>query len=245
METNKLNFALVDDDQMTGKIMRDDIASFFKNDRVSFSIFTSAKNYYLSITNYHYDLTFLDIEMPEMDGITLAKLLNKEGKKELIIYVSNREDLVFDSLATRPYGFVRKSHFRSDIDQVLKIFLADIDKEKQQILILNSNEGKVALNIKDIIYIESQKRNQSVFVNNHETPYHISSTLSELIEKLNDKGFINCCKGILVNYFYIRIINDDCLVLKNGATLPIARRRMNETKEEYMNIIKKKASLIF
>jgi DNA-binding LytR/AlgR family response regulator len=47
------------------------------------------------IKSRSYDLLFLDIDMPHVDGITLAKGIRDAGIRIDIIYVSNKEELVF------------------------------------------------------------------------------------------------------------------------------------------------------
>ena len=62
-----------------------------------------------------YDLVFLDIDMPEIDGISIGVVLRKNFSDVKIIYISSRESLVFDSFKTNPYSFIPKSR----LDQML------------------------------------------------------------------------------------------------------------------------------
>ena len=58
-----------------------------------------------------FDLIFLDIEMPEEDGIRFGERLSRMENTPDIIFVSSREDRVFDAFKIHPFGFVRKSLF--------------------------------------------------------------------------------------------------------------------------------------
>ena len=56
--------------------------------------------------------------MPGMDGITFIKTPGGNSRIQ-IIFVSNREDKVFDALRTNPGGFIRKSRFLEDVSAVV------------------------------------------------------------------------------------------------------------------------------
>ena len=65
---------------------------------------------YSAIDNYNkYDLIFLDIDMPYLDGIATAEQINKlKGNLDIpyIIFVTSKDNLVFDALKQFPYSFI-------------------------------------------------------------------------------------------------------------------------------------------
>ena len=69
----------------------------------------------LTSHNLHYDVLFLDIDMPQIDGITIGSFLKKAEADAFIIYLSGREDLVFDTFETRPFSFLPKNQFQQKI----------------------------------------------------------------------------------------------------------------------------------
>lgn len=56
------------------------------------------------------DALFLDIDMPEKDGFSVAEELSKMPAKPLIIFLSSLEHLVYKSFAFQPFWFLRKTH---------------------------------------------------------------------------------------------------------------------------------------
>ena len=65
---------------------------------------TSFKN------EYDYDLYFLDIDMP-VNGIEIARKIKSYNDNMIVIFVSFRDDLIFEALQTFPYYFLRKKYF--------------------------------------------------------------------------------------------------------------------------------------
>lgn len=112
-----------------------------------------------------FDLLLLDIDMPKVDGIRFGLYLRENKDRTEIVYVSNREDRVFESFQVHPFGFVRKSHFLKDIGAVIEAFLAAQraeDKEGEQLLVPQGKSGIVSIPIHSIIYIEGSGKQQLV-----------------------------------------------------------------------------------
>lgn len=56
---------------------------------------------------YDYDIYFLDIDMP-YNGLEVARKIKQFNDDIIVIFVSFREDLIFEALQTFPYYFLRK-----------------------------------------------------------------------------------------------------------------------------------------
>lgn len=239
MNITSLNLAIVDDNSNTRKLMIEKLKDIFCSISiiVSFFSFEAASSYLSSLSNHHYNLTFLDIEMPDMDGIQLAKELQHREIETKVIYVSNREDRVFDSLATNPFGFVRKSHFIDDIEKVIRHFVDEMKKDSSSFFLLQNGKEQLTINFEDIVYIETIKRKLCFHLNDSEKPIMTSLTFQSIEESFEKKGFLCCYKGILVNYRYIKVINDSTIILRKNEQLPLSRRKLNDVKARYLELM--------
>lgn len=98
-----------------------------------------------------------------MNGIDIAKEIKKINPNSLLVFVSHREDLIFDALETFPYSFVRKSQLDKDMDNVLnkvkEIFEPDVIE-------ITSVEGNFKVKVSQIIYIEKLGRYCYIHTNN-------------------------------------------------------------------------------
>ncbi len=68
--------------------------------------------------------------------------------------------------------------------------------------------------------------------------------MNELEIKLKPSGFIRTQKGFLVNYLFIRTISNNEIVLLNGDSLPISKKRREDILKEYLNISRNKNLLM-
>ena len=65
------------------------------------------------------DLLFIDIDLKDLNGINIIKRLQRNNVNYPIIYVSSRQELVFSSLTTQPFYFVRKQNLEDDLKELI------------------------------------------------------------------------------------------------------------------------------
>lgn len=204
--------------------------------KAEMEIFSSPKKLLQRMKDKRFDLAFLDIDMPEMDGIDLGKKIKDVENDTEIIYLSGREERVFDAFAVHPFGFVRKSNFLQDVTDVVQSFVKSFEKgDKEDYLDIRSNGRIVSVNVKELVYVECIKDYQYFYFNNKSEPIKMRSTMSKIEEELAPYGFIRVHKGYVVGYRYIRRIDENSLLLSDGkSVIPVSRRNMKEVKEKYL-----------
>ena len=121
----KLRLAICDDESVVLSVVSGAIASAFKKKGIQVEVMTfrRVKDLEERMKEVEFQLLFLDIDMPEMDGITFAKRVRASNSRTDIIFVSSREDKVFDALRTNPGGFIRKGRFLEDAPEVIETWL--------------------------------------------------------------------------------------------------------------------------
>ena len=82
---------------------------------LSLDLFENGDQLLLHLSHTSYDLVFMDIEMPGPDGIEVCRRLRRKNENTLVIFISNKEELVFQSFEVRPFRFIRKSEFESQL----------------------------------------------------------------------------------------------------------------------------------
>lgn len=247
MKENDLNIAILDDDKGALRIISASLESLLEEKKQPFHVDTYSDPLSFSNANIEYDLFFCDIEMPLKDGIEISYQYKRKHNDCEIIFVSNREDKVFDSLKVHPFGFIRKKNFLDDIRFLLNSYFEKIkETKKEPNIIFSFSTSYRRVRINDIIYIESKRKNQLVHIKEDSQPLEITSTMKELEEKLTPYGFLLTHKAFLVNYRYIKDIDNDYMIhLTNGESAFLSKRKAYEIKSKYMDLIEKEVDLIF
>lgn len=235
----KLFLAICDDDADILSVVSGAIVSDFHKHDISAEVelFRRAKDLESRMRERDFELLFLDIDMPGMDGITFAKKLRAGNSRTEIIFVSNREDKVFDALRTNPGGFIRKSRFLEDVSAVIDQWMKTRPKEERAKLVVQSREKTVTVPLDTILYIECRDKTQFLHASNLPEPVEMRRSMQELEEALAPAGFLRIHKGFLVNYKFVRRLESTEALLINGERVPMSRRRVQEIRNEYLELM--------
>ncbi len=178
-----------------------------------------------------FDIVLLDIDMPGMNGIELAKQINRTRHSETlpyIIFVSAMDNLVFDALKQFPYSFVRKTHLEELDKCILNIYKKLKDSPVYAVKIGRTTK---LIEIEKIIYLEKQGNYVDIITT--EEVLHERSLIDEKYKDLAKFWFLRPHVGAIVNANYITDINSNYLRLSNGKEMSISRTYKKEIKAKY------------
>ena len=134
-----------------------------------------------------YDLILLDIDMPEIDGLNVAGCIQRMSVKPLIIFVTNHDELVYDSLQLHPFGFVRKSYLDKELEKVLRDAAEELSSREKHFF-FHTASGDLRLKLTDILYFEAEG-NYLRIISESEV-YRFRETMQALETSLCGDGFL-------------------------------------------------------
>ena len=242
-----IKIAILDDDKTALMISTATVEAFLKEKNTEYKLFSFSNplNFLASAKEEKFNLSFLDIDMPEMTGLEVANQLSEVAKTGQIIFLSQREDLVFECLKFHPFGFIRKSKLIDDFSLMMNQFyqtISNADSDETKIEFIDKTKT-FSFKIKEIVYIEGDRNYQKVVLKD-KTSQNIRVALGQLEEKLKEHGFIRIHKGYLLNYLYIRSIEGEEVYLTTGISLPMAKKRKDEIMKQYLAISRKNSAVI-
>jgi len=183
-----------------------------------------------------YDVVFLDIDMPDINGFEIAENLKFIKPSVIIIFVSCMEHLVFNSFKYSPFRFVRKSN----LDDDMRVSIMEYEKklvENNQTFLIKTHELEVNIPIIEIIFFESQGHDLYVKTINNlfklKRDKNNEQSIRSLTEKISNHGFIRVHKSFLVNYKYIYKIKRNKIVLKDNSEIDMNPHNSSEIKQIY------------
>lgn len=199
------------------------------------SPFSSAGALRERISQEPFDVYFLDIDMPEMDGVEFGASVRAVDPDACIIFLSNREERVFDTFRVSPLRFIRKSNFPQEIDETARAVLAQKEAQGKKRLVVSSRGRILSFPTDDIIYVECFNKVQNIVTRTQTV--EVRTTLKELNGQLLPQGFLCPHKGYLVNYRFILSIDASGIALQNGAVIPVSKYKITETKRLFMQLV--------
>lgn len=182
------------------------------------------------------DILLLDIDMPEMNGLDVAKCLEGCHAKPFLIFVTSHDELVYDSFHYHPFGFIRKSRLEEELEKVLKDCCLEMTNREKHFY-FHTASADVRLDLQDILYFEADGNYLKVFTK--ETCYRFRETLLAVENALSMDGFVRVHKGFLINQAAVRIIGQGDVELINGSHIPFGRMYLESAKKRLKEYIVK------
>ncbi|MES2038489.1 MAG: LytTR family DNA-binding domain-containing protein [Pseudomonadota bacterium] len=178
------------------------------------------------------DLVFLDIQMPEMDGITVASQLT--APVPLIIFVTAYDQFALQAFDANAIDYLLKPYdearFLRALQRVNERRASTKKIQTEQHLLLSEKGRVVVIRLADIIRLEAA--DNYVMIHTARQQHMMRQTLSGLQERLGE-GFVRCHRSHIVRLDQIAQVlpaqkGDAELVLLNDWRLPCSRQHRDE-----------------
>lgn len=228
-----VRIAVVDDDGVYLRRLQREITSYFGGIgmEIELFVFDNGRDILLNSLKCSFDIIFLDIDMPELTGLETANKIRKYNNNVILIFVSNMERFVFESIKCAPFRFVRKWMMEDELPEVLEALAAKMSKDRMYFR-FSCNGEQHEIRLADIVYFESFKHN-IVLHSISGKQYNVQCTLDRLQSLYEPYGFIRTHKSYIVNYRYVYELNKTFLVLDNSEVIPLSRQRNAKVKLQY------------
>lgn len=176
-----------------------------------------------------YDLILLDIMLSGVTGIDVARLIRSHYDTVIIVFITASNDYASQSYEVKASHYLQKPVSKND----LLTMLSDIDfpKLKRMRTITLPDETKIL--ISEIVYTDRIKHYTFFYLADNSTK-SVRLTQNDVISLLlPNPDFISVGQGTIVNLSYVKEISKGTLILTNGTTIHIPKRRYKEIKNYY------------
>ena len=228
-----IRIAVVDDEPLIIDMISEKVSDILNKHKINYEVltFTDGKSLIKSFEWHRFNLIILDIDMHDITGIDVAKKIRSYSESTTIIFVTNKDEMVYEAIKFVPYRFIRKTKFEAEIHEAIESFL-EKNARKKEVLIFSTENGKKTLPVSNVIFIE---------VDSHKLTIHMKSgmleangTLKDIELQGRDYGFIRIHQSYLVNFRFITVINHKGVNLDSGELLPLGKGKYENVKMELM-----------
>lgn len=226
-----LKIALCDDNELQVDILQEFFYDFNSVSpyRVDVSAFTSGPELLDAMAeNGRFDIYILDIVMPNMDGLELAKRIRETDATGKIVFLSSETSFVYRAFSVDASGYLVKPVNPEELFGLINTLRIKIEKEQPPFILIQTEAGTRRVEVKDILYVDTVDR---------EPLYHLSdgteimaktkrARFQELVsDLLNGYPFVLSSVGVAVNLANVESVNPEAgeILLKGGRTVFCSR----------------------
>lgn len=186
---------------------------------VQISTFSSAENFLFHYAGKSdYDILLLDIEMGEMDGVTMAKKLRRDNDTVQIIFITGYSDYILEGYEVAALHYLMKPVSEDKLFSVLDRAAEKLAKN-EKVLNLKIGGEMVRIPIYQIRYADVFGNYVTIHAADDLT---VKMTLGEL-EKELDNRFFRVGRSVVVNLTQIGRVTKAEIRLNDGAVIPLPR----------------------
>lgn len=204
-----MRFLIIDDDLSYIKKLEEKLKKEFKNAFIT---------YYTALPDIRdiskgYDVVFLDIVIKQESSVEFSKLLKNKFDKLAIVFISNKNELIFQTQEISPLCFIRKSDFEYDFtifkglwherNLQLKEFTFELDKSMNK-----KKVSHIKLSLDDIVYVECYFH--ELIIHTYTNEYVVKMTLKNFLAIVESGNcFVQIHRAYAVNMNYVYNVEKD------------------------------------
>jgi two-component system LytT family response regulator len=228
---------LICDDEYTNlEILKKHIMEYTAAHCIKADIYatTSPKEIFESSTSY--DLAFLDIQMPDIDGISVAKELKNRNQKVVIFFVTAFDEYQDEAMDLHAFRFFDKPLNIERLYSGLNRAIEYLNESYIDVYIENKNRH-IKVSVDDIKYIKRENRKNTVVTNNE--IYTVRCKFDELISALPNTFFYLVHKSFYVNLHYITEYSYKEIYI-DDTRISVATRKQADFHKYWFNYVKRR-----
>ena len=224
-------------------VLCDDNDSFVRKMDKKINMYMVSRNIAYSIDHYYsgsellqsdiddVDVVFLDIHMPDENGIEVANILRQRNQRFVLVFLSSWIEYATKGYTVKAFRYVLKNEIDSIFESVMEAVFEEL-RMFQTPIIIPFTDGEKEIYTDDILYIGSDRHIVRFHLINEQEPHHLYDRLDKIQDILPSNEFIRIHKSYLVNLKYFLDAKYNQAELIHDIVLPISQKKYSEIKKQ-------------
>ncbi len=167
-----------------------------------------------------YDIVFLDIEMPAINGMEVAKQLREQDKNVDIVFLTVMSQYALFGYEVGAADFIVKPFKESVLRAKLKKIVDRRQKAVENYIIFSNDGVNVRVSYKDILYVESY--NHYCYFHTLKGEFFKRTPLWKVEQELSGSVFLRSSASFIINVMHVTKWEKNQVFIKEEA-IPVSR----------------------
>lgn len=183
---------------------------------------------------FEYQLIFMDIEMPGINGIETSRLIRDMNQSVPVIFLTSHRELAMEGYEVDAFRFLEKP---LQMEKLVKA-LNDYNRLwlQNRRIPLQDGENTILVSWTDIQYVQSE--NVYIHVYTDQARYLIRKKLSDMEMQMPKNLFFKPHRSYLINLGYVSSFDGKKITMKNSHKIPVSRGKRDELKASVLNYLR-------
>ena len=200
------NIALVEDEPEAADVLASFIARYADEKGLELVVTRFGNAMDFEMTHQHFDLVFMDIQMPGINGMEAAQLMRTYDSETPIIFVTNLAQYAVKGYEVDALDFIVKPvtyfNFRMRMDKAMR----RIRRNGSRSIAIGTRDGMRVVALSDIEYVEVSKHDLSYHLVDEEDPLVVYGSLVAFEQEVEGGPFVRISNSCLVNMNRVRAV---------------------------------------
>ena len=183
---------------------------------------------------FRFDVLFLDILMPGVNGIETAREIRQYDENVKIVFLTSSSEFALNSYSVNAYFYLLKPLTEESLYRLMDSIMNQCVREQKNRFVLKCKSGITQVNCSQIEYCEVIGKTLLLHFANGKV-LECNKSLEELQKQLTEyECFIRPHRSYLINMDYIQNISYQAITMNCHATFPIPRGKYSELKDKFL-----------
>ena len=225
-----LNIAICDKEKSGRKQILSFCEMFFNDKYIDYVVkeYTSGES--LLVEDFP-DVLFLSMESGLIDGLLTKDILYKLHTETRIAFLSAKQDRLKEAFGKNVYGFLQKPISYKEFHWFMAMMVNDTLEENDVVYCKNKHKIEKIF-MREVSYIKAHGKYTKLFLHRRQEYRLCDCSFGEWYLEMENREFLQCHRGYLVNLFYIKNVGRD-IELLDEIRIPIGEKMREEFNIEY------------
>lgn len=176
---------------------------------------------------------FMDIDMPERNGIDTARIIREHNKELILVFVTAFIEYAREGYHVDAYRYLLKQKLDSELLPTMEDIREKI-RASSETIVIEQKSGTSVVQVKHIMYLEGTAYRKVLFHMDNGHIIEAAGKLSDYEQRLEGKGFLRLQRSFIANMAQISKISSYLVTLKDGTSLKASESYYRQVQAAFL-----------